>query len=95
MVLHFPFSTVSFPVSLCFGALSLSLALSLSEKPQKYMKFFKSLIEVHCSALSPNMHQCTIAIRRGGLLIGFAKSNSPKARQIRESGRIMPFRQGI
>ena len=31
----------------------------------------------------------------GGLLIGFAKSNSPKARKISESGRIMPFRQGI
>ena len=31
----------------------------------------------------------------GGLLIGFAKSNSPKARKVSESGRIIPFRQGV
>ena len=33
-----------------------------------------------------------------GLAVGanrFPKSNSQKARQIRESGRIIPFRQGI
>ena len=42
-----------------------------------------------------SMSNAQLRFTVGGLLIGFAKSNSPKARKISESGRIIPFRQGI
>ena len=38
-------------------------------------------------------HSAHLQFAVGGLLIGFAKSNSPKARKVSESGRIIPFRQ--
>ena len=41
-IVHFLFSALGFPEILCFGALSLSGALYLSEKSLKYIKFFKS-----------------------------------------------------
>ena len=43
--------------------------------------------------IKPNIAQLRFAV--GGLLIGFAMSNSPIRRKISESGRIMPYRQGI
>ena len=39
--------------------------------------------------------QKTLRFAVGGLLIGFAKQNSPKVRTNSESGMIIPFRQGI
>ena len=45
--------------------------------------------------LSPFHNTALRRLAVGGLLIGFSKSISPKVRKISESGRIMPFRQGI